>query len=96
MPIKCKDYEPLQVLEEDFDMEDDQLSALNLTTEVLSQRTGASRQSSRDPRFMLGYTPIPFDKLQQSCDFIQKWVTFHMPSIELKRYPEDVIFKNGS
>ena len=51
--------------------------------------------SSRDPRFMLGYTPIPFDKLEQSCDFIQKWITFHMPSIELKRYPEDVIFKNG-
>lgn len=45
---------------------------------VVSNKTLSSQASSKNSRSALGYSPIPSKDLEESCEFIKRWLNYNV------------------
>lgn len=43
----------------------------------------------------LGYSPIPFPKLEEHCETLNFWIKENVPGVSISKFPEDIILDFG-
>lgn len=57
--------------------------------------TMSKTSANTNNKIGLGYSPIPFDKLERSCKQMAHFLSTLVPGIQLVNFPGDIIHKNG-
>jgi len=51
--------------------------------------------TSKTAQATLGYSPIPSDVLEKSCQHLCKWINDYLPQDVITNFPNDLIISNG-
>ena len=62
---------------------------------VISNKTLSSQASSKNSQNALGYSPIPSKDLEESCEFIKRWLNYNVLTQTVLNFPGSVIENNG-
>lgn len=62
---------------------------------VVSNRTFSSHTSAKSVKTALGYTPIHNSFLEQSVEFINRWLNFNVLTSNISNFPGSIIESNG-
>ena len=77
--------------------ESDNLSTDNAQAKDSLNFSKANSVGSKSVRSQnIGFKPIPMDQLEKSCDRAKKWINDYIMNADIGKFPDDVIFHNGS
>lgn len=85
--LTADERKPIQYFDEETHVDSDNDRPRRQT---LSMRSTSSKGTSA-----LGYTPVRQEQLEESAEYITRWLNYHVLTQSIVGYPEDVINSNG-
>lgn len=92
--VVCEEGKPIMLID-DFNENDSELNSKKQPLAAQVSKAG-SAMSSKSCRSTLGYTPIPIQALEKSCEVIVRWLNHFALNSTIQLFPTDIISNNGS
>ena len=88
--------QPVTLVEAEYETKEIESVLTPQRQESMNISRGAGSITSKSTKNLFGFTTIPLDKLERSCDHAKRWLNEYIVGADVISFPNDIIAADGA